>query len=97
MRLVDIEPILELVKGEHEKVQTRFNEANVFKEPNDVALWGAVLQEAGAFIGLMINAPTVDAIPIEWMLNEWDSKELADVGYQVMRRIVADWAERKEE
>ena len=42
-------------------------------------------------------APTVEAIPIEWMLNEWDSKELEDVGYQVMRRIIADWAERKEE
>ena len=64
MRLVDIEPILELVKGEHEKVQNRFSEANVFKEPNDVALWGAVLQEVGAFIGLMINAPTVDAVPV---------------------------------
>ena len=64
MRLVDIEPIVELVKGEHEKVQNRFNEANVFKEPNDVALWGAVLQEVGAFIGLMINAPTVDAVPV---------------------------------
>lgn len=43
------------------------------------------------------NAPTVDAIPIEWMLNDWDSKELEDVGYQVMRRIIADWAERKDE
>lgn len=43
------------------------------------------------------DAPTVEAIPIEWMLNDWDSKELADVGYQVMRRIIADWAERKEE
>ncbi|WP_405366942.1 hypothetical protein [Ruminobacter sp.] len=64
MRLVDIEPIVELVKGEHEKVQTRFNEANVFKEPNEVALWGAVLQEVGAFIGLMINAPSVDAVPV---------------------------------
>lgn len=41
--------------------------------------------------------PTVEAIPIEWMLNSWDSKEYADVGYQVMRRIIADWAERKEE
>ena len=41
-------------------------------------------------------APTVEAIPIEWMLNDWDSKELADVGYQVMRRIIADWAERKD-
>lgn len=38
-----------------------------------------------------------DSIPIEWMLNEWDSKEYADVGYQVMRRIIADWAEREEE
>ena len=43
------------------------------------------------------NAPTVEAIPIEWMLNEWDSKEWEDVGYQVMRRIIADWAERREE
>lgn len=43
------------------------------------------------------DAPTVNAIPIEWMLNDWDSKELADVGYQVMRRIIADWADRKEE
>ena len=60
MRLVDIEPIVELVKGEHEKVQNCFNEADISKEPNDVALWGAVLQEVGAFIGLMINAPTVD-------------------------------------
>lgn len=40
---------------------------------------------------------TVEAIPIEWMLNDWDSKELEDVGYQVMRRIIADWAERNEE
>lgn len=43
------------------------------------------------------DEPTVDAIPIEWMLNDWDSKELEDVGYQVMRRIIADWAERKDE
>jgi len=46
---------------------------------------------------LIWNAPTVDAIPIEWMLNSWGSKEYADVGYQVMRRIIADWEERKEE
>lgn len=46
---------------------------------------------------MISDAPTVDAIPVEWMLNEWDSKEYADVGYQVMRRIIADWAERKEE
>lgn len=43
------------------------------------------------------NMPTVEAIPIEWMLNSWDSKEYADVGYQVMRRIIADWTKRKEE
>ena len=43
------------------------------------------------------SVPTVEAIPIEWMLNDWDSKDLEDVGYQVMRRIIADWAERKEE
>ena len=39
--------------------------------------------------------PTAEAIPIEWMLNEWDTKEWEDVGYQVMRRIIADWTERK--
>lgn len=43
------------------------------------------------------DAPTVDAIPVEWLLNEWEPKEWEDVGYQVMRRIIADWAERKEE
>ena len=42
------------------------------------------------------DEPTVDAIPVEWLLNDWNPKELEDVGYQVMRRIIADWAERKE-
>lgn len=46
---------------------------------------------------MISDEPTVDAIPINWMLNDWDSKEYADVGYQVMRRIIADWAEREEE
>ena len=41
------------------------------------------------------NAPTVDAVPVEWLLNDWNPKEWEDVGYQVMRRIVADWTERK--
>lgn len=88
MRLVDIEPIVELVKKEHEKVQNRFNEANVFKEPNDVALWGAVLQEVGAFIGLMINAPTVDAVPVEWLQAHITTIE--------QQRLLDEWAERKE-
>lgn len=95
MRLVDIEPIVEMVKGEHEKVQNRFNEANVFKEPNDVALWGAVLQEVGAFIGLMINAPTVDAIPVSWIK---ENKSLANkVGawqYELfLDTLLKDWEE----
>lgn len=95
MRLVDIEPIVELVKGEHEKVQDSFNKANLWKEPNSVARYGEALQEIGAFIGLMINAPTVEAIPIEWLKN-WNPKEWNDTGYQVMRRIIDDWEKRNE-
>ena len=112
MRLVDIEPIVELVKGEHEKVQTRFNEANVFKEPNDVALWGAVLQEVGAFIGLMINAPTVDAIPVSFINEQIENLQgIADYefiesgGYigtcnhelGALQDLLKHWTERKEE
>ena len=102
---MDIEPIVELVKGEHEKFQNRFNEANVFKEPNDVALWGAVLQEVGAFIGLMINAPTVDAIPVQW-IKEWKeeikdhpayTEEEKTLCIEEFEDMLGAWAERKEE
>ena len=57
----------------------------------------AKLAEEEITFPLIDEQPTVDAIPVEWMLNSWDSKEWEDVGYQVMRRIIADWAERKEE
>lgn len=43
----------------------------------------------------VINAPTVEAIPIEWLKN-WNPKELNDTGYQVMRRIIDDWEKRNE-
>ena len=41
------------------------------------------------------DAPTVEAIPIEWLKN-WNPKELNDTGYQVMRRIIDDWEKRNE-
>lgn len=97
MRLVDIEPIVEMVKGEHEKVQNRFNEANVFKEPNDVALWGAVLQEVGAFIGLMINAPTVDAVPVIRCKDCLLTNICVVYRYAKGDDGFCSWAERKEE
>ena len=111
MRLVDIELIVEMVKGEHEKVQNRFNEANVFKEPNDVALWGAVLQEVGAFIGLMINAPTVDAVPVirckdckRWATDDGMFKDIDErqwhhcphIGIDTEEYFFCSEAERKE-
>lgn len=41
------------------------------------------------------DAPTVEAIPIEWLKN-WNPKEWNDTGYQVMRRIIDDWEKRNE-
>ena len=111
MRLVDIEPILELVKKEHEMVQDSFNKANLWKEPNSVARYGEALQEIGAFIGLMINAPTVDAVPVirckncqYWMKNPYRESSVFGLCFKHKDIAIAtdetdwcSWAERRTE
>ncbi|WP_405366943.1 hypothetical protein [Ruminobacter sp.] len=106
MRLVDIEPIVELVKKEHERVQDRFNKANIWEEPNSVARYSEALLEVGAFIGLMINAPTVDAVPVirckdctkyrqGMTVTEWYFCSVT--GALVDGQDFCSWAERKED
>lgn len=85
--------------NETERQWAERKEEDVSKEPNDVALWGAVLQEVGAFIGRMINAQTVDAIPIEWieetmrLAESVGAKEYAEH----LEVLMADWAEEMED
>ena len=53
--------------------------------------------------GIMANAPTVEAIPINWILDYKDkytvitSEECDPVKAEVIADMLAEWKERKEE
>ena len=74
-RLIDVEPVIEKLEQEQGKIRDAFNETSVFKAPNDVALYGAIMQEVGAIIGMLKEAPAVTAADLG--INEWctDCKE----------------------
>ena len=48
----------------------------------------------------MDAAPTVEAIPIEWLLKWTDTTESGkgwnDVGYQVIKAVINDWEKENE-
>ena len=99
MRLIDADALYEQIVKKEESARQRVLDTpsrmpNGNFNPSEVR-YATQLDERTQTKFMIADAPTVDAIPIEWMLNSWDSKELEDVGYQVMRRIIADWAERK--
>lgn len=66
-RLIDANELIPQLKEEYKKVKQAFDETSVFKAPNDVALYGALMQEIGAVIGMIEDAKTIDASE---MLNE---------------------------
>ena len=74
-RLIDPDAVIAPLKEEYKKVKQAFGETNVFQAPNDVALYGALMQEVGAIIGMLKEAPTFTAADIG--INEWctDCKE----------------------
>jgi len=53
MRLIDADKLLEPLKEEYRKVKKAFDETRVFEAPNDVALYGALMQELGAIIDMI--------------------------------------------
>lgn len=75
-RLIDADALKEPLTDEYKKLNDVFNETSVFKAPNDVALYGALMQEVGAVIGAIDEAPTVDAVPAvhgRWQYGEDES------------------------
>jgi hypothetical protein len=63
-RLIEADALKEPLIDEYKKLNDVFNETSVFKAPNDVALYGALMQEVGAVIGAIDALPTVDAVPV---------------------------------
>lgn len=65
-RLIYANALVEPLKREYKKVKRAFYETSVFQAPNDVALYGALMQELGAVVGMIEDAKTidVDAVPV---------------------------------
>ena len=78
MRLIDADALKEPLTDEYKKLNDVFNETSVFKAPNDVALYGALMQEVGAVIGAIDEAPTADAVPVRH--GRWSRHTLGSTG-----------------
>lgn len=63
-KLIDADALLEPVEEEYNKLCDAFNDTSVFQAPHAVALYGALMQEAGAFAGMIVNAQAIDAEPV---------------------------------
>ena len=68
----------------------------VFEEKSSVAVCGAKLCKA--IISRIDDAPTVDAIPIEWIKKYTEENRLyqSDDFDLYISDMIADWTERKE-
>ena len=64
-RLIDANALIAPLREEYEKVKQAFDETSVFQAPNDVALYGALMQELGAVIGMIEDAKTIVAEPVK--------------------------------
>jgi hypothetical protein len=64
-RLIYANAVIAPLKEEYKKIKQAFDETSVFKAPNDVALYGALMQEVGAVIGMIEDAKTIDAVPLD--------------------------------
>ena len=64
-RLIDASAVIASLKEEYKKIKQAFDETSVFKAPNDVALYGALMQEVGAVIGMIEDAKTIDAVTLD--------------------------------
>lgn len=72
-RLIDANALIAPLKEEYKKVKQAFDETSVFQAPNDVALYGALMQEVGAVIGMIEDAKTIDAEPVrhgKWIIED---------------------------
>lgn len=70
-RLIDPDAVIAPLKEEYKKVKQAFDETNVFQAPNDVALYGALMQELGAVIGMIEDAKTIEAKPVKHGKWKW--------------------------
>lgn len=70
-RPIDANALLAPLEDEYKKISQAFDETSVFQAPNDVALYGALLQEVGAVVGMIENAPTVEAEPVRHGKWKW--------------------------
>ncbi len=76
-RLIDVDALIAPLKAEYKKLKQAFDETSVFQAPNDVALYGALMQEVGAVIGIIEGAQTVDAEPVrhgKWIRDEFGAR-----------------------
>lgn len=93
-RLIDPNALLAPLEEEYKKINQAFDEISVFQAPNDVALYGALLQEVGAIVGMIEDAPTVDAIPIEWIEKQRNGMKKGSDREQDIGWLLEEW--RKE-
>lgn len=63
-RPIDANALIETLEEEYKKLNQACDETSVFQAPNDVALYCALMQEVRAVVGMIENAPTVDAEPV---------------------------------
>ena len=95
MRLIDANELYEKTAEWEAKALHAVEVTMNDKDETEWRKWSAILCERSAFKFDIADAPTVEAIPIEWLKN-WNPKELNDTGYQVMRRIIDDWEKSNE-
>ena len=101
-RLIDPDAVIAPLKEEYKKVKQAFDETSVFQAPNDVALYGALMQELGAVIGMIEDEPAIDAVPVEYIEEFIEKHKRVAVGYNlcssdsanrcwVMKEFLEEW------
>lgn len=78
IRYIDADALIAPLREEYRKVKQAFDETSVFQAPNDVALYGALMQELGAVIGMIENAQTVNAVPVEFVMENFNLEFICD-------------------
>ena len=100
MRVIDVDPIIKNLKDEYEGFSKEYDKYSVFDSPTNVAVYGSLMEEVDFITFMLENAPTVDAIPVEWIE---EIIQLAETTYGAnwyamnLRILLNEWSERKEE
>lgn len=93
MKLIDIEPIIKILKDEYEVFAKEYDNTNLYTSPITVAKYSVLMAEVDAIIGLLESTPEADAIPIGWIESTMKLAELVGAKEYADHLVVllSDW------